>query len=103
MRLAMSSLSRSVPALAAAILVAGLAGASVQVAPQAPGQATQQGADIQKPLSPAQVQAMIDGYVIVQAERALNLTDAQFPQFVSHAQPAKLRGGTPGIARDHGT
>ncbi len=33
--------------------------------------------------NPAEVQSIIDGYVIVQAEKVLTLTDDQFPQFVT--------------------
>ena len=44
--------------------------------------AAREGAGAQKPLSPAEVQSIIDGWVVVQAQTALGLTDAQFPQFV---------------------
>ncbi len=42
----------------------------------------QQNVDTAKPPSPAEVQTIVDGWVIVQAQKALDLTDAQFAQFV---------------------
>jgi hypothetical protein len=48
--------------------------------PQKPAAA--QNADTAKPPSPAEVQTIVDGWVIVQAQKALDLTDAQFAQFV---------------------
>jgi hypothetical protein len=66
------------------ILLAGAASARAQQSqaarPQKP--AAQESTNAQKPLSPAEVQSIVDGWVIVQAQTALALTDAQFPQFV---------------------
>jgi hypothetical protein len=66
------------------ILLAGAASARAQQSqaarPQKP--AAQESTNAQKPPSPAEVQSIVDGWVIVQAQTALALTDAQFPQFV---------------------
>ena len=92
----MTSRTLLVVALTAGALVLGPS-ASAQVPPgqgPPPGQGSPpgQGAlpvppDTQKPLGPAEVQAIIDGYVVIQAQRALNLTDAQFAQFVVRVRP----------------
>ncbi len=41
------------------------------------------GAQPARPPSPAEVQSIVDGWVVVQAQTALSLTDAQFPPFVT--------------------
>ncbi len=49
----------------------------------------------QRPLNPGEVQSIVDGYVIVQAETALKLTDEQFPEFVKRLrvlQEGRRRG-----------
>lgn len=58
---------------------------AAQQPPQSPPpqkSAATQNADTAKPPSPAEVQAIVDGWVIVQAQKALNLSDTQFAQFV---------------------
>ena len=46
----------------------------------APAAAQDEGA---APLSPTEVQRLLDAYVLVQAQDAVELTDAQYPQFVT--------------------
>jgi hypothetical protein len=66
-------------------LVLGVAGSAdarqTQATPSAKPPA-QDNQDVAKPPSPAEVQTIVDGWVVVQAQTALSLTDAQFPQFV---------------------
>ena len=65
-----------------AVTLIGVQAVSAQV-PPAQAQPPSPQAAMDRPLGPVEVQSMIDGYVIVQAQKALNLTDAQFPQFVT--------------------
>lgn len=68
----------------AALIGISLGGApsAAQTQPVPPQTPRQQNPDAPRPPSPAEVQSIVDGWVIVQAQTALGLTDAQFPQFV---------------------
>jgi hypothetical protein len=69
--------------LAAVVLTAAPAMAVAQQDPPPPpqDQASQPGA-----MTPGEVQKLFDAYIVVESQRALELTDAQYPQFI-----AKLR------------
>ena len=64
-----------------AALVAGLAPAAIAQEPQLPGAAPDAGN-----MTPAEIQKLFDAYIVVESQRALDLSDAQYPQFI-----AKLR------------
>jgi hypothetical protein len=74
--------------MCAAALVLGAPAVSAQV-PPAQGQRPPQvpleapSPDAQRPLGPAEVQSLIDGFIVIQAQKALNLSDTQFPRFVT--------------------
>ncbi len=79
-------MSARIHVVAALIVVAFLGGASFGAAQPASAQNAappQAGPETQKPLNPAEVQSLIDGYVVMQAQKALDLSDAQFPQFIT--------------------
>lgn len=59
-------------------LLLSLASAAVWAAPQG-----QEGAGPAPVLSPQEVQRLLDAYVVLQAQEALTLSDAQFPQFLT--------------------
>ena len=75
-------IARFTVVLAAAFLCAGTASAVAQPAAlQKP--APQQNRDASRPPSLMEVQNIVDGWVVIQAQNALALSDAQFPQFVT--------------------
>ncbi len=70
-------------AVSCALCVGVLTGpAAAQQQPPATAQPPAQQSGAARPPSPAEVQTIVDGWVIVQAQKALDLTDAQFAQFV---------------------
>jgi hypothetical protein len=53
-----------------------------QPAPAAPGPGQQEIPGLSDSLTPGEIQRLFDAYLIVEAQRFLNLTDAQYPQFL---------------------
>ncbi len=74
---------RNIPTLAVAFLAFSLfANATSGQEPPQPQRGAPPQASDQRPPTPGDVQALFDAMVIVQAQKALNLSDVQYPQFV---------------------
>lgn len=81
----------------AAVMAAALVAAAPVAArgAQARGRGPGAGAAVEDGVSPAEIQQLFDAYVVMQAQRELELTDEQFPQFlarVRHLQEVRRRG-----------
>lgn len=82
--------SRALLLVAALIVAAGGIARAQEVAPQqvqqpapaTPGPGQQEIPGLNESLTPGEIQRLFDAYLIVEAQRFLNLTDAQYPQFL---------------------
>ncbi len=75
----MKPLKTAVLLLALSALPVCVRGAAAQATPQPPAVQV-------PPPSPAEIQAWFDALVLVQAQRALDISDAQYPQFVGRVK-----------------
>src|SRR5687767_2754553 len=69
----------------AAVVLMGLVAAAPGVSAQA-RRASPPGAVGDGAVSPAEIQRMLDGYMLIQAQEVLQLSDEQFPRFLSRVR-----------------
>jgi hypothetical protein len=79
-----------------AVLLLSVATASAQPRGRA------EGAGDRAAVSPAEIQRMLDGYMLIQAQELLQLSDEQFPQFVTRMRELQQRRQQAQLLRQRG-
>ena len=72
-----------VTAVAALLIVLALPAVALAQRPQPPDEPPAGGPPAAGNMTPGEIQKLFDAYIVVEAQRALELSDAQYPQFIA--------------------